>query len=266
MTRLSTLSIIAFSLYTLGIVYGTLAVILQTRAPLWLLNATTLAFFIFAVTHASWRFGTRTMLIFLALTFVVSFIFETLGVLTGIVYGPYAYTEKLGPKLGVVPLLIPLAWFMMMYASYTVVDIIASPAPRPASRAWRAWVAWLGAMAMTAWDLGMDPQMVAGGHWIWTQSGAYFGVPVRNFIGWLATTGTVFALFHIVQARQPARPFQFGDAFAYLPVIAYALQGSATLIVGVAADQRAPALITFFAMGAFLFAAITRIAQIRGQP
>jgi hypothetical protein len=56
-----------------------------------------------------------------------------------------------------------MAWFMMMYASNTIANLIAGPTrPRDLGGVrgltWAAWLAALGAMAMTAWDLAMDPQ------------------------------------------------------------------------------------------------------------
>ncbi len=264
----------AFALYLIGATVATINVVTRGPLLLWLLQLNTFLFFIFAVTHARAQMGARRMLIFLALTFAISFLFETLGVLTGVIYGPYFYTDRLGAKLGVVPVLIPLAWFMMMYASNTVVEIIAGSATVRAVRdrwglaralAWSAWLALLSAMAMTAWDLGMDPQNVAAGHWVWTAGGAYFGIPVRNFIGWLATTFTVFLLLRVYELTQPARVIQFNDRFALLPLVVYAFQGLVTIIVGIAADQRAPALITFFAMGAFVFVAVTRLISFKFQ-
>ena len=55
---------------------------------------------------------------------VTSWTFEEAGVLTGLVYGPYHYTATLGPWLGSVPILIPLAWFMLVYPSYVVANLI----------------------------------------------------------------------------------------------------------------------------------------------
>jgi Carotenoid biosynthesis protein len=50
--------------------------------------------------------------------------FEEVSVLTGLVYGPYHYTATLGPWLGSVPVLTPLAWFMLVYPSYVVANLI----------------------------------------------------------------------------------------------------------------------------------------------
>ena len=83
----------------------------------------TLAGFTFALLHAGQREGWGRALRLLALVFVVSLFFESVGVATGWVYGPYHYTDQLGPKfLGLVPYLIPIAWFMMSYPSFVIAD------------------------------------------------------------------------------------------------------------------------------------------------
>jgi putative membrane protein len=253
------IAIAAFALYVLGIAYTILCHALRVPPPHWLVQFDTFAFFAFAVAHATEQLGARAMLVFLALTFAISFAFETIGVLTGAIYGAYYYTHRLGLKLGVVPIIIPLAWFMMMYASHTIVAIIATGARR-VSRAWRAW---LGALAMSAWDLGMDPQMAAAQMWVWVDGGAYFGVPIQNFVGWIATTFCVFGLFEIFAQRQSPRAIKFDSAFALLPVAAYAIQGASTIAIGMMNNQQGPALVAFFAMGAFLFSAMTRVIATR---
>jgi uncharacterized membrane protein len=135
----------------------------------------------------------------LLLVFVVSLLFESVGVITGWVYGPYHYTDQLGLKfLGLVPYIIPLAWFMMSYPSFVIADRLV-PSSWTLIRAGR-WqriltVAEIGGLVMTAWDVVMDPIMVAGGNWIWDVKGAYFGIPLQNYWGWWLTIFTTFALY-----------------------------------------------------------------------
>src|SRR5262245_5726171 len=50
-------------------------------------------------------------LIFFVITFIVSNFYENLSILTGFPFGHYHYTETLGPKLFLVPLLIAPAYF-----------------------------------------------------------------------------------------------------------------------------------------------------------
>jgi putative membrane protein len=46
-------------------------------------------------------------------------------------------------------------------------------------------------LALTAWDLLLDPQMVDWGLWVWQEPGAYFGIPLINFLGWFLTGALV---------------------------------------------------------------------------
>jgi uncharacterized membrane protein len=150
--------------------------------------------FAFALVFAGQREGWPNALRLLALVFGVSLLFESVGVATGWVYGPYHYTDQLGPKfLGLVPYLIPLAWFMMSYPSFVIAGWLIPTGWRRGRRILA--VAAVGGLVMTAWDLIMDPVMVAGGHWVWDTQGAYFGIPLQNFFGWWLTVFITYALY-----------------------------------------------------------------------
>jgi len=95
-----------------------------------------------------------------------------------------------------------------------------------------AALALVAAMVMTAWDTVMDPGMAAAGNWVWERGGAYFGVPLRNYAGWLLTTFLVYLGAGLIwrgtefagkAARSAARGLTAG--FAALPVIVYAVHG-----------------------------------------
>jgi putative membrane protein len=206
----------------------------------------TLLAFLFALLHAGQRLGWGRSLLLLGLTFGVSLLFESVGVTTGLVYGPYHYTDLLGPKfLGLVPYLIPVAWFMMMYPAY-LIGVRILPAAR-SPWAWRLGAAALGGLAMTAWDLAMDPMMVAGGHWVWEVQGAYFGIPLQNFWGWWLTTFTTFVLFlwlgRIAPTEQSPDP-----GFERLALASYAITGLSTVIVDLQRGLGGPALAGLLAM------------------
>lgn len=109
---------------------------------------------------------------------------EAIGTATGFPFGQYHYTAKLQPQIAHVPLLIPFAWFMMLPVAWAVAYKLVGKAS-----GWR-FVA-VSAAAMTAWDLFLDPQMVAWGFWVWDQPGGYFGIPWQNFAGWFLTAALV---------------------------------------------------------------------------
>ncbi len=175
--------------------------------------------FLFAVLHSADRFGWKRSLLLLGLTFTISLLFECIGVATGKVYGPYHYTDLLGSKfLGLVPLLIPAAWFMMMYPSF-VISTRVIPEPWE-GRTRLVGIAAVGALVMTAWDLVMDPLMVAGGigYGMWK---GLTGIPPQNYWGWWLTTFVTFLLFLVLgDLLYPNRIFIHPGSTSWrLPVI-----------------------------------------------
>jgi putative membrane protein len=183
----------------------------------------TLVFVLFAVLHCARCEGWKRTGLFFATAAVVSYLLEEAGVRTGLVYGPYHYSDLLGPKLGDVPVLIPLAWFMMIYPSWVVAKVLMRGVDTRLA-AGIAALALIAAMVMTAWDTVMDPGMAAAGNWVWEQGGAYFGVPLRNYFGWLLTTFLVYCGAGLIW--RGSRPAAGGSAaFAGLPVIVYTVHG-----------------------------------------
>jgi putative membrane protein len=162
---------------------------------------------LFCLWHASTALGVRLMLAFFAITALTSWGFEEIGVATGLIYGPYHYTSALGPWLGSVPILIPFAWFVMVYPTYILANLVADgwPIGTPGRRGDLVRLALLSALLMTAWDLVLDP-ILSGpsvGAWVWDQGGPFFGVPLQNYVGWIATTFTVYLLYRSAERRWP---------------------------------------------------------------
>lgn len=238
--------------------------LLYKDVPAWLTPVNTLLTFLVAVLHAGQRKGWRRALILLAVVFVVGITFESVGVATGLVYGPYHYTERLGPKLlGLVPILIPVAWFMMMYASLTIAELIVPQALlSPRSRRWL--VAAVGGIAMTAWDLAMDPLMVAGGYWVWEAQGSYFGIPLQNYLGWWLTTFTALLIYQAVEAelRIPALSGEEKVPLVWVLVI-YLVVGGTSVVMDFVFDLNGPGLVGVFSMLPWLVAGFARLNAVQ---
>jgi putative membrane protein len=173
-------------------------------ALIWGVKVTTLLQFgaVAAVVLTVWGLA-RTAFI-LALVAIMTFLAEFVGSKTGLPFGHYYYTELLQPQLAGVPLLIPLAWFMMLPPAWAVAQILVG-----AQQRWR--FAAVSAVALTAWDLFLDPQNVAWGLWVWTEgasqtvfSGGYFGIPWLNYAGWLLVAFLVTLVAHPPQV--PVKP------------------------------------------------------------
>ncbi len=180
----------------------------------------------------------RTVLTVVALGWAV----EYLGSQTGFPFGHYDYTSRLQPQVGGVPLLIPLAWLMMLPPSWAVASWIA-PVPGEDKQGLKGWFlfALVASLAMTAWDLFLDPQMVAWGFWVWEQPSGYFGVPWINFLGWMLVT---FGMTLVVRPRHlPAAPLTAVYALTWL------LEFVGQLLFW---DLPGPAVCGFLGMGAIL--------------
>jgi putative membrane protein len=165
--------------------------------------------------------GVRATLIFFVASTVISAAAELTGTKTGWPFGGYEYTDFLGYKmLGRVPYTIPLSWFYMGFAGYLLgAKIVQSRGLRPGPLLSVLFGAWL----LTAWDLVLDPAMASPRmtsihFWTWQEHGAYFGMPLRNFVGWFGT-----GLLFIAAGRFAwRRDYDLRSVPVWFPFIVYA--------------------------------------------
>ncbi|MFF4622697.1 carotenoid biosynthesis protein [Nonomuraea jabiensis] len=136
-----------------------------------------------AVAFAAEAWGARRAVAAFGAAVLTGYAVELIGVLTGFPFGAYSYSDVLWPQVGGVPMVVALAWGGMGLAAYAVAAAVV-----PGGGWARVCV---GAGALTAWDLFLDPQMVRSGLWTWAQDGFYRGVPLSNFAGWLLVSALV---------------------------------------------------------------------------
>jgi uncharacterized membrane protein len=222
---------------------------------------------VLVVLYNAWGLA-RTVRTFVVVT-VLSYLAELLGSTTGFPFGKYHYTEVLQPQIAGVPLLVPLAWMMMLPPAWAIAEIIMGKtkplhhevhegAQRKLLEKLRAFVpacpAFLGgvvvklcllsALAFTAWDLFLDPQMVSFGFWVWEIPGLYFGIPLGNYIGWIVVSAIITLVTN--PKDLPIGPL------ALVYVLTWILQ---TIGQGIFWSQPGPALVGFIGSGVFVFLA-----------
>lgn len=166
---------VSFRLFAQGqvlVAFGALALLLLLRAP------------------GRW-------LVAFAAVYLVSLGSELSGTAFGFPFGPYHYTALLGPRwFGLVPLVIPLSWFMMAVPSFHLARWV-DPEGGALSR-----VA-LGTLILTAWDLALDPAMShATFYWRWEVEGAYYGMPWVNLAGWIFTSALVMSVLVLLRSEE----------------------------------------------------------------
>lgn len=147
--------------------------------------------------YANLKLTNATKFFIIAAT--ISFIWEFIGVTTGIPFGNYSYTTSLSPALGPVPLFIPLLWCALGYFCMEASDYYI-----------------MASALMVSLDLSFDPVFSSSLHlWTWQSQGQYFGVPLSNFFGWFLASLTFFAIFFLATKRH-SKSSNYAIVFYYL--------------------------------------------------
>jgi putative membrane protein len=146
--------------------------------------------------HAAVTRGARTAAALLAVTAIPGYAVEVLGVHTGVPFGSYAYSAKLGPLWFGAPPLVALAWTMLAWPAALVARrLVRAPAARVVVGAW----------ALASADLFLDPQQVAAGHWSWRFPDPHLpgvpAVPLTNYLGWLAVALVLSGAVQLIAGR-----------------------------------------------------------------
>jgi putative membrane protein len=116
----------------------------------------------------------------------IGFIAEYVGVSYGFLFGRYVYTGTLQPLLLGVPLVMACAWMILFaYVKQMLLPFkLSKLTEMTISGVW-----------MVAIDLLIDPLAANRlGYWRWIETGAYYGVPARNFLGWFLVSFMIFGI------------------------------------------------------------------------
>src|SRR5262249_17050540 len=175
------------------------------------------------LTAAAAAWGWRRALTFTLWAGSLAFGAEWTSTRVGFPFGLYHYTGvRVGQELSLanVPLSDPLSFTFLAYASLGVagqlhrVPGVASANPPIARGPWaRLRLAGLAGLLMMWLDVVIDPLAVRGDRWFlgrifyYPDGGAYFGVPLTNFVGWWIVGaiggGGYLALAGGVEERRP---------------------------------------------------------------
>lgn len=135
--------------------------------------------------HTNWN---RSIVLFLALSYLVGFGAEMFGVQTGLLFGDYAYGRVLGPKIWGTPLMIGVNWMLLAYSIGVTTNHLF---PR---------LHWLpqgaiAALLMVGLDVLIEPVAIRYDFWTWAQ-----GLPpLRNYIGWFLVSLPLLCIFTYTQ-------------------------------------------------------------------
>jgi putative membrane protein len=150
-----------------------------------LTTAVVVAFAVTTTLLASMAWGGRRALAAGVVVLAGALALEAVGSSTGWPFGEYDYGDALRPTVAGVPLAVGLAWWAMAVPARDVAARLVTPG-------WRRVA--LGAVALTAWDVLLDPQMVDEGFWTWDGGGPWRDVPLTNYVGWFLVSVVVMVV------------------------------------------------------------------------
>lgn len=236
----------------------------------------------FALLDGARHYKLRGILVFAGICILVGNISENLSINTGFPFGHYYFVELMGPKLFQVPVLLGLAYIGMSYVSWSLARLIVGKPEAPLT-GWRfVALPTVASFVMVAWDLAQDPVWATVLHgWVWRDGGAWFGVPLSNYLGWYGTVFTIYLLFALYLRRNPVAETTAPQP-SLRPAIVFYLLCAAGNVLQLFSHQapaivmdptgkqwsyaeiaRASALVSIFVMGGF--AAVAWVRQARQQ-
>jgi uncharacterized membrane protein len=157
----------------------------------------------FVLLHGARRYGRRAIGVFVVAGLGISNILENLSIQTGFPFGHYHYTGD--GKIFQVPWFIGPAYLATGYLAWIVATVLLADVRRDSPWLSTIGTPVIGAFAMTAWDLALDPATsTINQAWIWENGGGYFGVPLVNFLGWTFTVYLFMQAFALyLRSRGP---------------------------------------------------------------
>ena len=119
----------------------------------------------------SYKSSTNNFLLWAALTYIITFILEAIGVKTGMIFGRYTYGSTLGIKLFEVPLIIGFNWVFVILGSISISRIITTNL-------------YLGSLISAfiafVFDLILEPIAIKLDYWTWAEG----IIPLQNYLAW----------------------------------------------------------------------------------
>jgi len=142
---------------------------------------------------------------------------EYVGVTTGVPYGEFAYGVDLGPTVAGIPAALPVFFVPLVINAYLLCLLLLGDRARSGPTRLGAVIA-----ATLAMDVVLDPGAVALGFWAYADGGAFYGVPLSNYAGWvLSATVAVVALDwgfdpEALRSRLSTAPFMLDDLVSFV--------------------------------------------------
>jgi len=184
---------------------------------------------ILMISHSFIVLSPKRGIIFILIGMAVGTTMEYFGLKYGVVFGgEYVYNMSF-PTIFTVPLPVVLFWPVFIYTSYSLVNSflvwLKKSKPNYLKGNWLMiiFLVICDSLLVTAIDLFMDPLQVVDGNWSWIGGGAYYGIPIGNFIGWFVVAFITSGLFRSFEYFFPRNSDDVSKVIYLIPVLGYGI-------------------------------------------
>jgi uncharacterized membrane protein len=221
--------------------------------------------FLFVFAQCFYELGGRKTILFLVISSIIGFGFEVLGTSTGFLFGKYYYSSLLGEQVLGVPVVVPLAWFVITYITFSLAlskystNRIGKGVNFSGMKI-RSFILpiILSSLGTVAWDLMIDPMFsnLNPPYWTWEISPStpqLYHVPLSNFLGWFVVALIVLTAFVVSLKYRGKGPIKvLARTNTWDSRIAYILLMIDGAVANEKLGQSIAVLIGIIAMSAFL--------------
>lgn len=138
---------------------------------------------------------------------LLGFLFEIIGVNTGLIFGDYHYGDVLGYKWKAVPFIIGINWFIIIYccgiSTHTllmrITGYLAPSGAGPSKYLKTISLITDGATIATIFDWLMEPVAVKLGFWQWGGDGS---IPWYNYFCWFIASMLLLGIFQMAKFKK----------------------------------------------------------------
>ncbi|WP_394525580.1 carotenoid biosynthesis protein [Paenarthrobacter nicotinovorans] len=215
----------------------------DTAAAQVLTGAAWLAFAAFSIALGVHTVGGRGFGAFAVLGYVVVLLLEACSVAFGVPFGFFSHNLD-GPRILDIPLFVPVAYIVFGWPAWLLARLLTGGLRRPLSNFQRTFTPVVATFVLASWDLHYDAiSSTVEGRASYGSPSGFMGVPLTNFVGWLATGWVVFTLWALLERHWfrtgtvDERPVGtwVGIAWALLPfevLPGYLAAGNGAVVVG----------------------------------
>jgi len=156
--------------------------------------------------------GGRTAVFLLVFLWVYCWAAEELSIHTGFPFGNYYYSDALGPKVDVVPVMLGLNYFwLLVLPAFFVSNLLVNGEFTSQGTGWcrLLFTSFVASILISGMDMVVDPlDATKMKEWVWTNNAytGYYGIPYLNYLGYIIVMTPAFFILGLVSRQFRSKP------------------------------------------------------------